>query len=95
MKCPKCKHDYPRGGKFCSNCGYEPKEYWWWFIIGAALAAVGVWRMLKGVWEGALDDLAFGGGFLGLGIWTFITHYRWLRWTRPLESNEIAPSDSA
>ncbi len=23
-KCPKCKDDFPKGGRFCSNCGFEP-----------------------------------------------------------------------
>ena len=40
MKCPKCKHDYPKGGRFCPNCGWRTSK--------AALQIVGTLALVSG-----------------------------------------------
>ena len=63
-------------------------------LIAAPLfIAIMIWPLIMYVDEGDWLSIILGG--LGLGVWVLISiyNYRWLRWTSPLDSNEIAPSD--
>ena len=87
MRCPKCKAEYPRGARFCPNCGFEPmnrsnvvRNFIGMPIGIGLLATVAVYGAVRGDW--------FVAGGLGLasGIfaYAFIAH---LRWVRPERTN--------
>jgi hypothetical protein len=43
MKCPKCKTDFPKGAKFCANCGFEP---WNRGFLAAAIISIVCWAFI-------------------------------------------------
>ncbi len=99
MKCPKCKDIFPKGNQYCLNCGTRPvkKRRWAWVVVMVATPIIIgflVWMLTIM----AKEDDGVGIIFVGLVIvlWARLAvHiYQWLRWTRPVDSDKTAASDS-
>jgi hypothetical protein len=43
-----------------------------WFVIGAAAVLLGTVHIVRGIFEEYLQDLAFGGFWLALGVLIFV-----------------------
>jgi hypothetical protein len=94
MKCPECKREFPKGGRFCPNCGFEPMKrgrlMLGWVILAPISVAIGTWILVSRAneehWFGAFS----GGLTLVLWVWLGIHGYRWFRWTRPVDAHMTA-----
>ena len=99
MKCPKCKNDFPRGGSFCPHCRFEPTKrhrLMLSFLIATPLMiTIMTWLLILAVDEKNWQNLISGGLALGLLVMLSVQNYRWLRWTRPSDSDKAAASDSS
>ena len=64
MKCPTCRNGFPKGGRFCPNCGFEPMGR---FNRNLALAMMlanfpsAMVTLLRGVPGESWFDIATGG----------------------------------
>jgi hypothetical protein len=98
MECPNCKDDYPKGGKSCPNCGFEPmkmRRLIISFLIAAPLfIAIMTSILIMEEDDGGWLSIIIAGPALGSWMWLGIYYYRWLRWTRPVDSYKAVASDS-
>lgn len=97
MKCPKCRNGFPKGGRFCPNCGFEPMGK---LTRNLALAMmlvnfpVAMIILLRGVPGESWFDIITGGlsltGVAGSGVYLYL----WYRWTRPADLHYVGACDT-
>ncbi|UCE45881.1 MAG: hypothetical protein JSU93_03155 [Methanobacteriota archaeon] len=85
MRCPNCRNDFPRGGKYCPNCGKKMEQHSRLYIAIvlalAPLVAFFAWRDIRSLDDEPLNIIPIL-LFLGPSAFGFINLYRWFRWTR-------------
>ena len=95
FKCPRCRDYFPKGGRFCPNCGIEARTLWRWEILITlpTLLLGGTWYVIRGVVDENWLYIIFG-GLLLIG-WTLCVVYLllWFRWTRPVDSDTTLASE--
>lgn len=93
MKCPKCKNDFQRGGRYCANCGLELGQPRWLGIILLVVfpfwIAFIAWRVIRVADNAPWFFVVIG--LLSFGFWVFllVLTYRWFTWTRPGDSKDM------
>ena len=96
MRCPECKVEYPKGARFCPNCGYEPmkrsnvRRTLIPYSIGIVLQVAVI--ILSVIWEHWISAGGFG---LVLGLWVYmlVAHFRHVRLAEPADSETLVSSD--
>ena len=93
MKCWSCRHDFPKGGRFCPNCGLEP--------MGRSNLTIGLLFISLNILLGAhwLNKAANHENGLvivipglvlivaaGYAVYLFL----WFQWTRPIDADTVA-----
>ena len=99
MKCPKCREGYPKGARFCPNCGFEAmkkrRSYLIFLILTPPFIALAAWLVVISVNEMNWLQVITRAGVISVWAWMAAYSYRWLRWAAPAESGEVCHSKVA
>ena len=92
MKCPECKDGYPKGARFCPNCGYEPlkkrRAHLAFLVLTIPVVALTTWLSIASADEKNWLGVIMRMGILVLWVWFAVYSYRWIQWTQPIDSEE-------
>ena len=96
MRCPECKVEYPKGARFCPNCGYEPMKR---SNVRRTLIpySIGIVLQVVVIILSVISEHWISAGVLGLvlGIWVYmlVAHFSHVRVTTPSDSEKTVTAE--